>query len=291
MLLRALQRRSDELTIAAGIVVLAVEQRFAVGVKGRNAGPPGDAAPLAQLEGNIRGRPFVARVQRDVEGDKKLAGADDRRPATRIENRRAAIGRPIAVAELRRQALVFAAADIGQILAAGVAGGGLVEIDRNAQLIAHAAADAASDRRALFQSDAFHWNEGANVGRARRGCSPRCSRISITSAALAIARNAASATASGVPMNVTTVRFAPARGQRAGVSPPAPPSRRRRWPRSWPCLGLPRNWGRTRRFWPSWLILAPKRSRGHLKQSERFRKALAIQQAFGNIYHEFTARV
>ena len=40
-----------------------------------------------------------------------------------------------------------------------------------------------------------------------RGCSPVCRRMSMDSAAAAMARNAASTTASGAPAKVTTVRL------------------------------------------------------------------------------------
>ncbi len=45
-----------------------------------------------------------------------------------------------------------------------------------------------------------------------RGCAPVCFRMSINSAAFWIPRNAASTAASGVPANVTTVRFVLAPG-------------------------------------------------------------------------------
>ncbi len=89
----------------------------------------------------------VLRIERDVIGDQELAGADDRGPALGIEGGRAAIGLPRRVLQLCRQALIFAAADVGQVPSPGIAGGRFVEIDADAQFVAHPPADAMGHRR------------------------------------------------------------------------------------------------------------------------------------------------
>ena len=54
-----------------------------------------------------------------------------------------------------------------------------------------------------------------------RGCAPLCLRISINSVAFLIARNAASTAASGLPTNVTTVRFVLAPGSTSNSETPS----------------------------------------------------------------------
>src|SRR5436190_6921009 len=54
-----------------------------------------------------------------------------------------------------------------------------------------------------------------------RGCAPLCLRISMSSAAFSIARNAAFTAASGFPTNVTTVRFVLAPGSTSSSETPS----------------------------------------------------------------------
>src|SRR6266404_295224 len=54
-----------------------------------------------------------------------------------------------------------------------------------------------------------------------RGCAPLCLRISMSSAAFFIPRQAASITASGLPTNVTTVRFVLAPGSTSSNETPS----------------------------------------------------------------------
>ncbi len=49
------ERLADKLAIAAGKVVFLVEENLALAVIGRGRGRSGDAAFLAQLEGDVRG--------------------------------------------------------------------------------------------------------------------------------------------------------------------------------------------------------------------------------------------
>ena len=73
-------------------------------------------------------------VEVDVVGDEERARPDRDRPGRRVQLRRAEVGLAAALADLRLEALVLAAPDIGELLAIGPRGRPRVQVDR--QLVA-----------------------------------------------------------------------------------------------------------------------------------------------------------
>ena len=79
-------------------------------------------------------------------------------------------------------------------------------------------------RASLTQSSIVTPSRGTNGHTSvapMRGCAPVCRRMSMTSAARLMARNAASATAAGEPTKVTTVRLVSAPGSTSSSRTPA----------------------------------------------------------------------
>ena len=87
-------------------------QRLALGVEPL-------LAFLADLAGDAGREPLVDCVQVDVVGDEERPGAEDRGSGTRQKGRRAEIGLPDRIRELRRQPFVFAGPDVGEVAPGG----------------------------------------------------------------------------------------------------------------------------------------------------------------------------
>ena len=139
--------RAHEVAAPAGEGALAVGELLAARVVRRGVAAAGDAPLLAEGEGDVGRVALVGRVEVDVVGDEEGARADDRGPRPRRRARRAEVGLPRGVGELLRQALVLAAADVGEAPPLGPRGGRLVEVDGDVELAAHALAEPPGDRR------------------------------------------------------------------------------------------------------------------------------------------------
>ena len=160
---------AGEVAVAAGKMPFPIEEDFTPVIEGRIGLGAGHAAFQAQLEGDVRGRGFVAGVQRDVVGDEELAGADGRGAGLGVEPRRPGVRLPTGIGQFLRQPFVLALADVGQICPLGRRGRRLVEIDGNRQFLADPPADLPGDLGAVLHRHALDRDEGAHVGRAHPG--------------------------------------------------------------------------------------------------------------------------
>ncbi len=132
-----------------------------------SVGPAPGAAGLADVERDVVRELAVARVQVDVVGDEKRARADGRRARPRVEGRRPEVGRPGRVLETGFEAFVLALSHVGEIAPLGPAGGRLVEVDRNAELVADPPSHLTRELDAVVhRGAAANGHEGADVHRA-----------------------------------------------------------------------------------------------------------------------------
>src|SRR5262249_25689759 len=112
---------------------------------------------------------LVPRVEVDVVGDEELSRADHRRPGLRVELRGPEVGGERRVLELLRKRLVLPLSDVGEGSPLRARRRGLIEVDRNAQLLADTLAESAGDGDAVLHGRPFHGDERADVG----GAEPR----------------------------------------------------------------------------------------------------------------------
>ena len=132
------------------------------------------AAGVPDGPGNVSGDINVRCGQIHVQRHQRRPAADHGR-SRRPHACRTKIGEAVRVrADLSLQALVFPAADVGQVDPVGTRGRFLVEIDRDAQLIADALAELARQRHArrhvhIAQRHERHHVGGPHAADARRG--------------------------------------------------------------------------------------------------------------------------
>ena len=158
--------------VPAGEAPFGVLQLLAAAVEGAGLAAPGHAALLPELEGDVRGVGLVPGVQGDVVGDEELARTGDQGAEGGHVARRAEVRRPLGILELLLEALVLPLADHRQVAPLRAAGGVLVQVDGNAQLLAHALAQAPRQLRAVLQGHALHRDEGTHIAGAHAGVRP-----------------------------------------------------------------------------------------------------------------------
>ncbi len=140
-----------EVAVAAGIgAVLGEANHLALVVERLDVPATLPPAPLPELVGDLGGVAPVRRVEVDVVGDQELAGADGRGPGGRVELGRPEIGLPFRVRELGLQPLVLPCPHVGQIAPLRHARSVLVQIDRDAELVADALSDLTGDLGAFL---------------------------------------------------------------------------------------------------------------------------------------------
>ena len=168
-----LVRGAQEVAAAAGERALAVRELLAARVVRRRVAAARDAPLLAQVEGDVGGVSLVGRVEVDVVGDEERPRADDRRAGGGVERRGAEVRLPGRVGELLCEALVLAAPDVREAAARRVRRGRLVEVHGDAELGAHAGAEAARDGHAVLHRHALDGHERADVRRPHARVSAR----------------------------------------------------------------------------------------------------------------------
>src|SRR5690606_34387583 len=110
------------------------------------------AAGFADVQRDLAGEPFLARVQVDVVRHQEPARADaDGAGPSRVVVPlvRPEVGPPLVGAELLRERLVLALAHGGEVPPLLAGGGRLVEVDREPELRADALPDATGERHAI----------------------------------------------------------------------------------------------------------------------------------------------
>ena len=157
-----LEAAAGEVAVTAGERALGVEDQFPCLVVGFHAAPPGHAALLPQLEGDVRGMGLIRGVQRDVVGHQEFPGADDGGAGPGVVAGRE-VWLPLGILELPFQSLVLAPANLGEVAALGPGGSGFVEIHRNGQLPGHTVPQAAGQLGAVLHAHPFHGHEGHHV--------------------------------------------------------------------------------------------------------------------------------
>ena len=137
-----------------------------------------DAVALAEVEREVGRVLLVPRVEVQVVRDEELAGADRDHAGLGEERRGPEVRLPLGLAELVRQGLVLAPAHVGERAPLGAAGGLVVEVDGDAQLVPDALAELGGEagrsppwsRRRRARRDRRRWRRDARAPPGARAC-------------------------------------------------------------------------------------------------------------------------